>query len=58
MAYDPILKEVHAMKEELAREVNHDFETLCRRLQETEKRYADRLVRSVPKKTLRRKATG
>jgi hypothetical protein len=52
MDYDPILKEVHAMKEQLAREVNYDFRKLCQRLRETEKRYADRLVNLQPRRRL------
>lgn len=44
MEYDPILKEVHAAKEKLAREANFDARALCHRFREAEKRYASRIV--------------
>ena len=45
MEYDPILKEAHAVKEKLAQEANYDIHVLCERLRQTEKRYADRLIK-------------
>lgn len=58
MEYDPILKEVHAMKEQLAKEANYDFHVFCRRLREAEKRYAGRVVNLRPKKREKRIKTG
>ena len=44
MAVDPILKEVHAMKDALAREVDYDLDTLFDRLKEAERRHPERLA--------------
>lgn len=48
MEADLILKEVHAIKDQLAREVNYDMHVLCERIRQTETRYASRLVKPIP----------
>jgi hypothetical protein len=35
---DPIVDEIHRIREDMAREANYDMETLGRRLQESERR--------------------
>lgn len=35
---DPIVDEIHRIREEMAREADYDIETLGRRLQESERR--------------------
>lgn len=47
MEYDPILKEVHATKERIAREANYDVHQLAERLKKDQERYRERLVQSV-----------
>ena len=49
MKYDPILREVHKMKQELVDDVKHDFHILSKRLHETEKKYQNRLAAPKPK---------
>ena len=59
MERDPILTEVHALKDQLARESGYDFRVFCQKLREAETRYAKRLVRpSTGKRKGRVKAQG
>lgn len=51
MEADPILKEVHAMKGRLAREVNYDVHALCERIRQVEARHAARVVKPLPEKS-------
>ena len=48
MAIDPILKEVHALKDQLARDVDYNLHALCKRLREAEQRHPERLVSLQP----------
>ena len=63
MHSDPILQEVHRMKDKLAREVGYDVERLFDRLREVAKKHPERIVKPAPKpvaqrrsRTVRRKA--
>ena len=47
---DPILDEIHAIREEMARESDYDLEKLVARLQESQKRHGDRVVTRHPKR--------
>ena len=44
MKADPILREVHALKEQLAREVEYDLHALCERSRQAEQRHAKRVA--------------
>lgn len=41
---DPIVDEIHRIRQEIAREAGNDLHTLVLRLQESQKRHGDRLV--------------
>ena len=60
MDSDPILREVHRMKDELAREVGYDVKKLFERLREAAKEHPERMVSSIPKpgKRTQRKSAG
>jgi len=47
---DPIVQEVRDAGDKLAREVDYDLHRLCQRVQEHERKYADRLVRFAPRR--------
>lgn len=48
METDPILKEVHAMKDALARKVGYDLHALCRMLRKSGRRYPMRIANLRP----------
>jgi len=50
MWIDPIVEDVHKVREELAREVDYDIKRLGARLQESQKRYGGKLVTLTPQK--------
>jgi hypothetical protein len=41
---DPIVEEIHKIREEIAKENNYDLDTLIRSLQEREKQHKERTV--------------
>lgn len=47
---DPIVDEVHKVREQLAREAGFDLRRLVARLQESQKIHGDRLVTRPPKR--------
>ena len=53
---DPIIEELHKLREQHARKFNYDLDAIFRDIQERQKKYADRLVRYPPKKLKRAKA--
>ncbi len=53
MKTDPILREVHRMKDLFAREVGYDLAKMCERLREDEKKHPERMVYP-PSETLAR----
>jgi hypothetical protein len=53
MHSDPILREVHRMKDKLAREVGYGVEKLFDRLREVAKRHPERMVKPAPKPVTR-----
>ena len=61
MHSDPILREVHRIKDKLAREVGHDVGKMFDRFREAAKKHPERIVRPTPKSTApkkRQSATG
>ena len=44
MDTDPILREVHRMKDQFAREVGYDLSRMCERLREDAKKHPERMV--------------
>ena len=44
MLIDPIIEELHATKEKLAREVNYDVHAFFERLREAERRHPERMA--------------
>jgi len=44
MKTDPILREVHRMKDQFAREMGYDLAKMCERLREDEKKHPERMV--------------
>ena len=44
MDTDPILREVHRMKDQFAREMGYDLAKMCERLREDEKKHPERMV--------------
>ena len=49
MDTDPILREVHRMKDQFAREVGYDVKKMFERLREDAKKHPERMVQPVPK---------
>ena len=47
---DPIVDEIHRIRQEIAKEAGNDLHTLVLRLQESQKRHGDRLVTRLPRK--------
>ncbi|MDZ4859221.1 MAG: hypothetical protein SGI88_09550 [Candidatus Hydrogenedentes bacterium] len=47
---DPIVDEIHGVREQLAREVGYDLRRLVARLQESQKLRGDRLVARPPQR--------
>ena len=47
---DPIIDEVHKIREEIAREAGNDLRKLVERLKESQKRHGDRLVTLPPQR--------
>ena len=47
---DPIVDEVHRIREELAREAGHDLKRLGALIQESQKRHGDKLVTRPPQR--------
>ncbi len=45
---DPIVEEVRKARDELAREAGYDLRRLAARLQESQKRHGDKLVKRPP----------
>ena len=54
MHSDPILQEVHRMKDKLAREVGYDVERLFDRLREVAKKHPERMVKPAPRPAAQR----
>lgn len=50
MWIDPVVQEVRDAADKLAREAGYDLHRFCERVQEHERRYADRLVRLGPRR--------
>ena len=44
MDTDPILREVHRMKDQFAREMGYDLSKMCERLREDAKKHPERMV--------------
>lgn len=55
MDSDPILREVHRMKDRLARQVGYDVGKLFDRLREAAKKHPERMVQPMPKPATRDK---
>ena len=53
MDTDPILREVHRMKDQFAQEVGYDLAKMCERLREDAKKHPERMVKPVPKPVTR-----
>lgn len=47
---DPIVDEIHHVREEIAKEADYDLHKLVARLQESQKRHGNRLVARPPKR--------
>lgn len=47
MHSDPILREVHRMKDESAREMDYDIHKIFQRMQENEKKHPERMAQLV-----------
>ena len=47
MINDPIVEEIHAIRQQISRECNHDIKEIVKRLRKLEEKHKDRLV-SVP----------
>ena len=61
MHSDPILREVHRMKDQFARQYDYDVDKMFERFREDEKKHPERMVRSIPETatpTKRSTATG
>jgi hypothetical protein len=58
METDPILKEVHAMKDALARKAGYDLHALCRMLRKSGGRYPKRFSTLRPIALTHREKTG
>ena len=48
MHSDPILREVHRMKDESAREMDYDIHKIFQRMQENEKKHPERIAGPPP----------
>ena len=48
MHSDPILREVHRMKEQFAREMGYDIDKMFEHFRENEKKHPERVVQLVP----------
>ena len=48
MQRDPILREVHRMKDQFAREMEYDVDKMFERFRENEKEHPERVVQLVP----------
>jgi len=48
MHSDPILREVHRMKDESAREMDYDVHKIFQRMQENEKKHPERMAKITP----------
>ena len=55
MHSDPILREVHRMKDESAREMDYDIHKIFQRMQENEKKYPERMSKIKPLPVLQNK---
>ena len=53
MHRDPILREVHRMKDQFAREMEYDLDKMFERFRENEKKHPERVVQLVPETTQR-----
>lgn len=49
MHSDPILREIHRIKDKLAREVGYDVENMFDRFREAAKKHPERMVSPMPK---------
>lgn len=49
---DPIVDEIHRIRQEIAKEAGNNLHTLVLRLQESQKRHGDRLVTQPPRKQI------
>ncbi len=45
---DPILREVHRMKDESAREMDYDIHKIFQRMRENEKKHPERMAQPAP----------
>jgi hypothetical protein len=52
---DPIVDEIHKVREKIAREAGYNMDTLVARLQESQKRHGNKLVTLAPKRAPRKK---
>ena len=48
---DPIVDEIHQIREEIAKEADYDLHKLVARLQESQKRHGDRVVKLPPQQS-------
>jgi len=55
MHSDPILREVHRMKDQFARQYDYDVDKIFERLREDEKKHPERVVQLVPETATRPK---
>ncbi len=51
MTKDPIVEEVHRIREKIVAKFNYDIRALVRSIQETQKRSGRKFVRLTPKRT-------
>jgi len=49
---DPIVDEIHQIRQEIAKEAGNDLHTLVLRLQQSQKRHGERLVTLPPRKQI------
>ena len=55
MHHDPILREVHRMKDQFAREFDYDVDKIFEHLREQAKKHPERMAQLVPETPLRNK---
>ena len=55
MQRDPILREVHRMKDQFAREMEYDVDKMFERFRENEKKHPERVVKLAPETNPRAK---
>ena len=55
MRHDPILREVHRMKDQFAREMGYDVDKMFEHFREQARKHPERMVRLVPETATRPK---